>query len=207
MKNKVFARRTLDKFLRKDFRTVLDIGAGQCLHAALMKSSGRTVDICDFGTSVYYDRRNGIGPFNREFMGDFGEMQIDSRYDAVWCCHTLEHQLNPNAFLKKVGSLLKEGGWLAIVVPPLKHEIVGGHVSLWNAGLLLYHLVMAGFDCSRDVEVESYGYNVAVIVRKRSIEALPGDLCMDSGDIEKLSRYFPFDAAQGFDGRIPHLTR
>ena len=46
-------------------------------------------------------------------------------------------------FLKKVHSLLNEGGYLAIIVPPRKPFIVGGHVTIWNAGLVLYNLILA----------------------------------------------------------------
>ena len=88
-------------------------------------------------------------------------------------------------------------------VPPLKHQIVGGHVSLWNAGLLLYRLILAGFDCS-NAAVKSYGYNISVVVRRRNIQ-LP-KLIRDSGDIAQLSAYFPKPVNHGFDGRIDELN-
>ena len=101
--------------------------------------------------------------------------------------------------MKKCFDDIDEGGIFAVTVPPLKHEIVGGHVTLWNAGLLLYQLILAGFDCS-SASVKTYGYNISVIVRKKAA-TLPR-LRMDFGDIEALSHYFPFPVANGFDGRI-----
>ena len=94
---------------------------------------------------------------------------------------------------------LKEGGLLAITVPPRKQNIVGGHVSLWNTGTLLYHLILAGFDCSA-ASAACYGYNISVIVQKRTA-ALPA-LTSDKGDIELLAHLFPMplQARQGFDG-------
>ena len=71
-------------------------------------------------------------------------------------------------YSEKINSILKEGGVLAITVPPLKNEIVGGHLSLWNSGILLYQLVVAGFDC-REAIVKKYGYNISVIVKKNKI--------------------------------------
>lgn len=100
--------------------------------------------------------------------------------------------------------MLKDGGVLAITVPPLKREIVGGHVSLWNAGLLLYRLILAGFDC-QNASVLTYGYNISVIIEKRRID-LPSDLKFANGDLEKLSDYFPFDVKQGFDGDIAMIN-
>ena len=111
----------------------------------------------------------------------------------------MEHQLNVNHFLKKIFSCLKDDGILAITVPPLKEEIVGGHVSLWNAGLLLYNLILAGFNC-KDASVKSYGYNISVIVKKKKAK-LP-NLKFDNGDIRDLAEFFPFNATEGFDGQI-----
>src|SRR5690606_36120022 len=81
------------------------------------------------------------------------------------------------------------GGVLALTVPPLKSRIVGGHVSLWNAGLLLYNLVLAGFDCSR-ARILQYGYNISVILTKTPAE-LPRDLSFDRGDLRRLRPFLP----------------
>ncbi|HSH29766.1 MAG TPA: hypothetical protein VK971_07660, partial [Thiohalobacter sp.] len=109
------------------------------------------------------------------------------------------HQVDPGAFLRRMYRDLKPGGVLAVTVPPLKHEIVGGHVTLWNAGLLLYQLIMAGFDCSQ-ARVGTYGYNISVIVERQGFN-MP-DLKHDCGDIETLAPYFPLPVWQGFDGRV-----
>ena len=113
----------------------------------------------------------------------------DKIFDAIWCCHILEHSLNTNLFLEKINSILKEGGVLAITVPPLKNEIVGGHLSLWNAGLLLYQLVIAGFDCKNAI-VKKYGYNISVIVKKNEID-IKNKLVYDNGDISTIKPYLP----------------
>jgi hypothetical protein len=115
----------------------------------------------------------------------------------------LEHQRNPGAFLDKVRRDLRPGGWLVVTVPPMKREIVGGHVTLWNAGLLLYQLILAGFDC-REAAVRSYAYNVTVITRNRPVQ-LPW-LAHDEGDIERLAEFFPNGAHQGFNGDIERLN-
>jgi hypothetical protein len=91
-------------------------------------------------------------------------------------------------FLRALAIDCKEGGILAVTVPPFKHEIVGGHVSLWNAGLLTYRLCLAGLDCSQ-IRLKKYDYNISAIVTKRSID-LP-KLVWDSGDIDTLRPYLP----------------
>lgn len=169
------------------FDTVLDIGCGPGKHSSRLKAAGKTVTSTDF-----------TARFEGVVEGDYASLAFD-QHDAIWCSHVLEHVLDAQTFLKKVISECKLGGPIAITVPPLKHEIVGGHVSLWNAGLLLYRLVLAGLDC-RDARVGCYGYNVSVIVEKKLIDNMP-PIRMGGGDIELLAEYFPIPVKQSFNGK------
>ena len=127
--------------------------------------------------------------------------RLAEQYDGIYCAHTLEHVRNVGIMLDAMHEELKDEGLLCIVVPPAKPEIVGGHLSIWNAGLLLYNLIRAHFDCKK-AAVRSYDYNVAVLVRKVHADYQDNDLKEDNGDIEILARYFPFPAYQDMDGRI-----
>lgn len=168
------------------FDTVLDIGSGDGVHALAFAQQGRRV------TTISLRRPADV-------LADYCEHEFAEPFDCLWASHVLEHQPDPGRFLRKCHRDLRDGAILAITVPPMKDEIVGGHVTVWNAGLLLYQSILAGFDCA-EAAVKSYGYNVSVIVRKRGIE-LPA-LAMDEGDIERLARFFPLPVAQGFDGHI-----
>ena len=197
----LFAGEALEAVLGHcDFRRVLDVGSGAGDHADAFQSHGKHVTSIDFGVSVYHKQKD---EHRDVIIGDYYSYEFAEPFDLVWASHVREHQPNPNLFLKKLHKDLKEGGWAAISVPPLKHEIVGGHVTLWNAGLLLYQMIFAGFDC-RHAAVKSYGYNISVIVQKRSIEKLP-ELHYDSGDIDRLSPYFPEGLKEGFNGNIRQL--
>ena len=203
----VRAHKILNKLLKLQFNTILDIGAGALEHSNIFLENNKIVDICDYGNSVYYKKHdeNIYNKIRNKYIGDFNTIKINNKYDAIWCCHILEHQLNVNLFLKKIHGLLNEDGYLAIVVPPRKPFIVGGHVSIWNAGLVLYNLILAGFDCSEYCEILQYDYNIGIVIKKKTIKNLPNDLSMDKGDIEKLSKYFPFDAKHDFNGDIMKL--
>jgi SAM-dependent methyltransferase len=126
-------------------------------------------------------------------------------YDGVYCAHTLEHVRNVGVFLDRIFLTLKPGGVLAIVVPPAKPNIVGGHLTLWNAGLLIYNLIRARFDCSKAM-VRSEGYDIGVLVRKVRANFHESELREDAGDIEYLAPYFPLPVAQDFDGRIESIN-
>ncbi|MEH6671176.1 class I SAM-dependent methyltransferase [Halopseudomonas sp.] len=182
-----FSGMALEKLLTDfEFDTVLDVGSGAGTQAKRMREYGKNVTCIDYGGSVYFDQCQDQAD---QLIGDFVEHNFSEKFDCVWCSHVLEHQRNVGIFLDKINAVLKEGGVLAITVPPRKDQVVGGHVTIWNGGLLLYNLVLAGFDCS-EAKVLTYGYNVSVILKKRSI-TLPGNLSSDRGDIRKLKQYFP----------------
>lgn len=190
-----------------DFETVLDVGGGAGEHGTVFHAFGKHVTSVDYGKSVYFERRD---PRHDVIVGDFNRLELPRRYDLVWCSHVLEHQLDAHHFLGRLHAATAEGGVLAITVPPAKSEIVGGHVSLWNAGLLLYRLVLAGFDC-RQARVRRYGYNISVLLEKRSIE-LP-ELAYDCGDLRRLRAFLPaalpFRPNQHddpFDGELDRLN-
>ena len=137
-------------------------------------------------------------------VGDFSAAALGRTFDCVWASHVLEHQPNPNRFLKKVFDAVVPGGCVCVTVPPAKYEVVGGHVALWTAGLLLYHMVLAGFDC-REAMVCTYGYNISLIVRKKAIGEMPSLAC-DSGDVDRLAACLPEGCGEGFYGDIDLLN-
>lgn len=182
----MFADQALARFVAAaDVHSVVDIGAGGNEQARAMRAAGKrvtTVSLRQPADIVADYMTTSLGPV-----------------DGIWASHVLEHMPNVGMFLEKCFADLRDGGLLAVTVPPAKHQIVGGHVSLWNEGLLLYRLILAGFDC-REARVGVYGYNISVLVRKKRA-ALP-PLAMDCGDIEQIAHLFPVPACQGFDGQL-----
>lgn len=184
------------------FNTVLDIGCGEGWHANRLLEHGKNVTCVDLGSSCYF-QNNRAQDGLKLVIGDYLTLDFNTRFDCIWLSHVLEHQLNVQQFLQKIHHDLAEGGILAITVPPLKDDIVGGHVNLFNMGLLLYRLILAGFDCSQ-AHCKSYGYNLSVILRKKSI-TLPA-MDFDKGDVDRLSEFFPFGAVEGFFGEIERVN-
>ena len=172
-------RRLLADDLVGTYHTVLDVGSGDGDHTRAFRAAGKQVTATDLRTDGDY------------LLTDY------PAHDLVWCSHVLEHQPNVGLFLDKVVRECVEGGLIAITVPPRKAQIVGGHVSLWNAGLLIYRLALAGLDC-RDIAIRSYGYNISAIVHNNRV-ALPS-LHHDSGDLELLRPYLPACIMDGQSG-------
>lgn len=180
----------LEKYPAKDYPTLLDVGAGNGVTAEIFRNNGYKV------TTLGLNADNDICGFFEEFTF------TSNYYDIVWASHVLEHTQNVSGFLKNMCGVCKLTGVVAITVPPLKHEIVGGHLSLWNMGLLAYNLIVAGFDLT-NAHTAKYGYNISIVVKRidtRGPTLLP--LSYDHGDIELLRRYFPkeWKVFEGFNG-------
>ena len=192
-------RKMVDEY---DFQTVADIGSGAGGYSKLFHHLNKSVtsyelgrrysssNVSDFtsrelkrGHELAYRAavENDGGPPWRILMGNF-MCSTTEVYDALWVHHVTEHILDPHVFMVKLHSMLREGGILALTVPPLKSQIVGGHVSVWLGGLLIQHLVRAGFDC-KYMRLFKQSYSIGVLLKKRTItETIKwrhdrGDIC------------------------------
>ncbi|MEM7530233.1 MAG: class I SAM-dependent methyltransferase [Pseudomonadota bacterium] len=177
-------------------RRAIDVGCGAGRHARLLREAGCDVLAVDFGRSVYYGRREDGTDIA---IGDFLELDLPGDMDLVWISHVLEHQPDVNRFLRRARACLAQDGWAVVTVPPAKPQIVGGHLTHWSPGLLLYNLVLAGFD-GASARLLRHGYNITAFCRPHS-DPLP-ELDYDSGDIDRLTDRFPPGCMEGFDGAM-----
>lgn len=173
----------LDILVNYNFTNFLDIGCGSGNAYNRIKKTGRQATAVDI-TPLFEDA----------IKGDYLETNFTSRFDCIWASHVLEHQPNVHLFLKKIYNDLDNGGVLCITVPPMKHNIVRGHLTLWNPGLLLYNLLHAGFDC-RSIRIKRYGYNISAILEKNPIP-------MGIQNFDRLAEYAPPFFENNFNGNF-----
>ncbi|MGB1235301.1 MAG: class I SAM-dependent methyltransferase [Planktomarina sp.] len=192
--------------LTHDFQSVLDVGAGNLCASAAFVRAGKTVS-ATVNNSAHYDVHA-----LRDDITFHENVQIENfklpgqTFDAVWCAHVVEHTMNPGLAIQSMRDLLNDDGVLFLSVPPFKDQVVGGHLSVgWNLGILIYFLLMSGFDVKNGSFVW-HGYNVTAFVRKAPKQKF--NVMGDAGDIEKLRPYFPdaLNAKQGFEGRIENIN-
>ena len=100
-------KKMVDDFI---FNSVIDIGCGEGAASKFFTEHGKCVTACDYGRSVHFEN------FMAEnvIIGDFNQMEFKHQYDAVWCSHILEHQMDVQYFLTKINRLLAEGAYLEL---------------------------------------------------------------------------------------------
>lgn len=155
---------TMRKAPVKSHPRILDVGGGLGLNAAFFRYHGYSVDVIDLkqGETANAEKLT--------YEGDYRDFSPANKYDIIWSSHMIEHILNPGEFFEKCKLWLREGGVLAITVPPLRlSELRLVHPGQFNAGMILLQLIYAGFLCY-DASVCEYGYNLSVIITKHSRE-------------------------------------
>lgn len=189
------------------FDDVLDLGAGDGFAARHFAARGRRVTATGFDMASYLVEPLPAAVDVRENV-DACDLACfpDAAFDAVWCSHVLEHVTDVGRALAAVRRVLRPGGRLFIVVPEYAPYVVGGHVAPgWNLGILMYVLILAGFDVRQGAMI-NHCWHVAAFVARGEPPERP--LRHDAGDIERLADLFPpgIDARQGFDGDLLHVN-
>ncbi len=191
--------------LRLNAKRVLDIGFGSGGASMFFASHGRQVTGIGLAIEQYdYSQRDF-----KELAINYEETSLEEfksteKFDMIWASHVLEHNLNVGFFLDKCRELLSEKGWLCIMVPPFKNEVVGGHVSTgWNLGQLMYVLLLCGYDIKHGHFIQ-HGYSLCAFVQESETK-LP-KLKMDIGDIEATSTFWPIEVKQDFNGDIKQIN-
>jgi SAM-dependent methyltransferase len=178
----------LEQCIKLPIKTVADIGSGGGEHANLFHKTGLNVTCIDYGTSVYAEKaklENGIDIIYTDFLN----WKTSEKYDLVWASHILEHQRNVGVFIEKLISICNPNGYICITVPFPHRNIWGGHLTLWQPGLLAYNVVMCGIDLSSAKIL--YGYREISIIFQLKKFQFPNNITFDNGDVRKLEQYFP----------------
>lgn len=155
------AVRLLEYALTMEPETVLDIAVGTGKHALAFIGNGVKVTGVDLRAS----------PLEHEnythIQSPYETIDLEEKFDMIWSCHTLEHVSNVQHFLTSLSLYIKDGGWLAIAVPPAyQNRLHIGHLTLWTPAHLVYNLICAGWDCSEAVWYTEY-CTIGLMIQKR----------------------------------------
>lgn len=171
----MLANEALTKLIEEKPKKVLNIGdTSNSKHTMIMEKNGIEVFTVNLIPPAW-----AVLPYLKTYCAG---------QECIWCSHVLEHQRNPGMFLDKIFFDLNDDGLLVITVPPAKNKLAGGHVTIWNETVLLYQLIVAGFDC-RLATVMRYDYNISVIVKKKQTDI--SNLAYNKGDLDVIRSYMP----------------
>lgn len=149
----------------KSIHTVLDVGCGKGNHSKIFAAYGKKVT----GIDLFVQIPDGGGNRIKFISGDFEKMRFLDKFDLVWCSHCLEHQINVGEYISKCFACCKDTGKVAITVPNnINGFVTEGHVSCWNAGVLMYSIIASGYSC-QNAAVKTYEGNVSIVVPKEPI--------------------------------------
>jgi SAM-dependent methyltransferase len=152
-----YSHLTLLKMLKHfEFESVLDIGSHEQRVTRLFRHLGKKVSTIEIAHGHEAD-----------YNDDYLNIDFQEKFGAVWCSAVLEHQRNIGQFLDKIFDDLQDGGVLALTNPfDMSTDLTFGHCGCLSPLVLLYHLVLAGFDCSK-ASLRCYNYSIGIIVKKK----------------------------------------
>jgi len=179
----LFGARCLVELIRKDPKTVLDVGSGKSEHTKSLLAHGAKV----VGIDMQPARLRH--PNYSHVQGNFLVLSTFDQYDAVWTSHTLEHVPDPGVFLRKCRTVTKLGGWFGIVVPSDRNDIlIDSHCTFWTPAHLLYNMVLAGWNC-KDAEYYTEGRDIGLLVSRMDVPTKA--FTYATGQLGALQDYFP----------------
>ena len=186
--------RIVEELIKLDFKTVLDVGCGAGDFFSSLDRRGRSVD--GVGVDMLPEGLLEYSSFDY-VKSNFLDFDRATEFDLVYSAHTIEHVQDTGIFLAKFFSYCKKGGHYCIIWPPPKKNIVGGHLHVFNVGLMLYNIVRMGIDC-KSAKIYQSGYNLCII-GPYELFSLP-DLTYNKHELSALADFFPFPVKHNFNG-------
>ncbi len=174
------------------FSNVLDVGSGGGEHTRFLRFFGKDARSIDLHEDA-------------DYQGDFATYEFPKKFDAIFCSHVLEHQRNVGHFVEKLYDSLADDGILAISVPCHdRQHLLGGHITNWNSGLLVYNLVLGGFDC-RQASIYQH-LDVNLVVRKKPARGLDVRSSAAWTPVVDLQEFFPFPICEGGNAEVESVN-
>lgn len=156
----------------------------------------RCITIC---TIQYVKNLTGKNTYSdlADYKGDINNLSnvLPNSVDVI-ALSQLHRQRNVGIYFDIAFDALKTGGELVVCVPSFSNCIGSGNTNnLWNAGTLLYNLVLAGFDC-KSARLATFTNEIQLYLVKTD-RNVPKSVALAT-----LNDFFPNEVFQHFDGNI-----
>ena len=165
----LFRRHEIQRHV-KSGENFLEIGAGNIkLAQALLKnfSRGTIVDFSQFVQDFYQQLPDEHQQKLSLIVGDIDELVLPENYDCVVTCEVMEHVKDDHAFLRRLHSLLNDGGQILLSVPSRMkywsiHDDIVGHLRRYEKQEITELFERTGFT---NITVLSYGFPFVNLLR------------------------------------------
>ena len=153
------AKECLEYFINTfKFKEVMDVGCGSMPYSDLFLSKNIDYNGIDIRSDIHGDMYT---------CGNFMNYPFSKQYNAVISSHVVEHVPNTEQFLNIIRQITVDNGNVCIIFPKPKPNVVGGHVHIFNPGIMLYNLTRIGIDCSDwKCVVKDYSFAVMGTMKK-----------------------------------------
>lgn len=153
--------------------SVLDVGSNRGHFIKYMTENSRCVikavepDVRVIGDYPTSDRLEVI-------TKRYEDWDFSGEFDLIYCCHTLEHASSAADMLRRMRSMLADGGYLYVDVPSaailsdkdnVEEFFIDKHTYHFGFEVLTNYLRMLGFDLAH---AEDDGYNIVIVATKRN---------------------------------------
>lgn len=142
------------------FRRVVDIGSGPGHQSMVLKTLGADVTCVDYRKPIY----DGLSWLSPDDLSELRDM------DAIWSHHCLEHIRDPIGALVSWRRVLKPKGALFLTVPQFDVSMSSGHINSYNLPLLMYHLAIAGYNCSQNCFIKQHSHLRAMVFKDENYD-------------------------------------
>ena len=126
-------------YIPKAITSLLDVGCarGRFGEAVIREIGCRVVGI-EMNSDEADKARSRL---HRVIEGDFLKAEIDETFDCITCLDVIEHFTDTDAFLQRLGSLLRDGGYIFITIPNVGHwsiveDLIAGRWDYVPAGIM-----------------------------------------------------------------------
>lgn len=192
------------KKISKILHLCINLNSGLIAHQQGIFKGKKHSGFFPFGKEVFRFVKNSNGSTYSDlpdFKGNLAKIS-DSQPESIdlIILSQLHRQRNVGIYLDTAFLNLKTGGELVMCVPAYSNCIGSGNTNnLWNAGTLLYNLVLAGFDCKL-AKLSTFTNEIQLYLTKTD-RTVPKSIALAT-----LNDFFPNEVFQHFDGNILEIN-
>jgi 2-polyprenyl-3-methyl-5-hydroxy-6-metoxy-1,4-benzoquinol methylase len=118
-----FGNKYISRHIRKNYKTILEIGCGSCMLMSLLSEQSKEIKFIGLdpdidGFSIFLEIKNYlIKNLNLCVVKDCASKELDLKFDLIYCVDVLEHVDNIDNLISFAKNKLSKSGKIIIICP------------------------------------------------------------------------------------------